>query len=102
MSDKKRHALVTGASRGIGEAIAIDLAKEGHNISVNFNSHQKDADKVVKKIKELGSDAHAVKGNVSDKESVNEMISAAEKKFGPIEILVNNAGIISDLSLIHI
>ena len=96
MSDKKRHALVTGASRGIGEAIAIDLAKEGHNISVNFNSHQKDADKVVKKIKELGSDAHAVKGNVSDKKSVNEMISVAEKKFGPIEILVNNAGIISD------
>ena len=93
MSDKKRHALVTGASRGIGEAIAIDLAKEGHNISVNFNSHQKDADKVVKKIKELGSDAHAVKGNVSDKESVKEMISAAEKKFGPIEILVNNAGV---------
>ena len=96
MSDKKRHALVTGASRGIGEAIAIDLAKEGHNISVNFNSHQKDADKVVKKIKELGSDAHSVKGNVSDKKSVNEMISVAEKKFGPIEILVNNAGIISD------
>ena len=86
MSEKKRHALITGASRGIGEAIAIDLAKEGHNISVNFNSHQKDADIVVKKIKELGVDAHAVKGNVSNKDSVNEMINIAEKKFGPVEI----------------
>ena len=96
MSEKKRHALITGASRGIGEAIAIDLAKEGHNISVNFNSHQKDADIVVKKLKELGVDAHAVKGDVSNKESVNEMINIAEKKFGPVEILINNAGIISD------
>ena len=96
MADKKRHALVTGASRGIGEAIAIDLAKEGHLISVNFNSHQNDADEVVKKIKDLGSDAHVVKGNVSDKESVNSMIEKSIDKFGPVEILVNNAGIISD------
>ena len=96
MGDKKRHALVTGASRGIGEAIAIDLAKEGHNISVNFNSHQEDADEVVKKIKNIGSNAHVVKGNVSDKKSVDGMISAAVEKFGPVEILVNNAGIISD------
>ena len=96
MADKKRHALVTGASRGIGEAIAINLAKEGHLISVNFNSHQNDADEVVKKIKDLGSDAHVVKGNVSDKESVNSMIEKSIDKFGPVEILVNNAGIISD------
>ena len=96
MADKKRRALVTGASRGIGEAIAIDLAREGHNISVNFNSHQKDDDEVVKKIKDLGSDAHVVKGNVSDKESVNKMIEESVNKFGPVEILVNNAGIISD------
>ncbi len=96
MADKKRHALVTGASRGIGEAIAIDLAREGHNISVNFNSHQKDADEVVKKIKDLGSDAHVVTGNVSNKESVNKMIEESVNKFGPVVILVNNAGIISD------
>jgi len=99
--NKNNIALVTGASRGIGEAIAIDLAKEGHNISVNFNSHQDDADKVVKKIKDIGSDAHVIKGNVSDKKSVNEMMSIAEEKFGPVEILVNNAGIISDNLLLR-
>jgi len=101
MSDQKRHALVTGASRGIGAAIAVDLAKDGHKISVNYNSHQDDANKIVKQIESIGGEARAVKGNVSDSKSVNEMIKKATDNFGSIDILVNNAGIISDNLLLR-
>ena len=96
MNDKKRHALITGASRGIGAAIALELAKAGHSISVNYNSHSNDAERVVKDLLNIGVDAKAVKGNVSDKKSVQEMINNATNSLGPVDILVNNAGIISD------
>ena len=96
MNDKKRHALITGASRGIGAAIALELAKAGHSISVNYNSHSNDAERVVKDLLNIGVDAKAVKGNVSDKKSVQEMINNATDSLGPVDILVNNAGIISD------
>ena len=96
MNDKKRHALITGASRGIGAAIALELAKAGHSISVNYNSHSEDAERVVKDLLNIGVDAKAVKGNVSDKKSVQEMIKNATDSLGPVDILVNNAGIISD------
>ena len=96
MNDKKRHALITGASRGIGAAIALELAKAGHSISVNYNSHSDDAERVVKDLLNIGVEAKAVKGNVSDKKSVQEMINNATDSLGPVDILVNNAGIISD------
>ncbi len=96
MNDKKRHALITGASRGIGAAIALELAKAGHSVSVNYNSHSDDAERVVKDLLNIGVDAKAVKGNVSDKKSVQEMIKNATDSLGPVDILVNNAGIISD------
>ena len=96
MNDKKRHALITGASRGIGAAIALELAKAGHSVSVNYNSHSDDADRVVKDLLNIGVEAKAVKGNVSDKKSVQEMIKNATDSLGPVDILVNNAGIISD------
>ena len=96
MNDKKRHALITGASRGIGAAIALELAKAGHSVSVNYNSHSDDAERVVKDLLNIGVEAKAVKGNVSDKKSVQEMIKNAADSLGPVDILVNNAGIISD------
>ena len=96
MNDKQRHALITGASRGIGAAIALELAKAGHSVSVNNNSHSDDAERVVKDLLNIGVEAKAVKGNVSDKKSVQEMIKNATDSLGPVDILVNNAGIISD------
>ena len=76
MTDQKRHALITGASRGIGAAIALELAKAGHSISVNYNSHPDDAEKVVKDLINLGVEAKAVQGDVSDKKSVKEMMKS--------------------------
>ena len=96
MTEQKRHALITGASRGIGAAIALELAKNGHSISVNYNSHPDDAEKVVKELLSIGVKAKAIQGNVSDKKSVQEMVKNATDSLGPIDILVNNAGIISD------
>ena len=96
MNHKKRHALITGASRGIGAAIALELAKAGHSVSVNYNSHSDDAERVVKDLLNIGVEAKAVKGNVSDKKSVQEMIKNAADSLGPVDIIVTNAGIISD------
>jgi len=92
----QKHALITGASRGIGAAIAKSLANDGHSISINYNNHKSDADKVVKEIKDLGGKADCFQANVSQKKDVEKLISDSKTKFGNIDILVNNAGIISD------
>jgi len=91
-------ALVTGASRGIGRAIAIELAKNGANVVVNYNKNEKEALKVVDEIK---NDAKgiAVKADVSDYNQVKDMIIKIREKFGSLDILVNNAGIIMDKTL---
>lgn len=89
-------AVVTGASRGIGRAIALELAKEGANIVVNYSGSKEKADQVVKEIEELGVKAISVQANVSDSESVQNLMNTAIETFGSIDILVNNAGITRD------
>lgn len=94
MSEKL--ALVTGASRGIGKACAIELAKAGYDIAVNFAGNEEAANKTVEEIKALGVDAAAFKFDVSNQEAAAKGIEAVLEKFGRIDILVNNAGITRD------
>lgn len=89
-------AVVTGASRGIGCAIAIELAKEGANVVVNYSGSKEKAEEVVSEIEKLGSKAIAVQANVSNAESVQNLMNEAIEQFGSIDILVNNAGITRD------
>lgn len=89
-------AVVTGASRGIGRAIALDLAKQGAKIIVNFAGNEERAKEVVEEIQALGSEAISVRADVSNTEEVANMMKIAIDTFGKIDILVNNAGITKD------
>ncbi|MET3698018.1 3-oxoacyl-[acyl-carrier-protein] reductase [Bacillus oleivorans] len=93
---KGKAALVTGASRGIGRAIAIELAKEGANVAVNFAGSEAKAHAVVDEIKALGVQAFAIQGDVANTEDVQRIITETMNQFGTIDILVNNAGITRD------
>jgi 3-oxoacyl-[acyl-carrier protein] reductase len=86
-------ALVTGASKGIGAAIAVALAAEGAAVAVNYASSKEGADKVVASIKEAGGRAVAVGGSVAQAEDVASIVRQTVAAFGKIDILVNNAGV---------
>ena len=94
-----RVAVVTGASKGIGAGIAKEFASEGAAVIVNYSSSKKDADKVVDEITKRGGKAVAVQGNVAKKAEVERLFAAAEKAFGKIDVLVNNAGVYEFLPL---
>ncbi|WP_353855784.1 3-oxoacyl-[acyl-carrier-protein] reductase [Bacillus sp. Bos-x628] len=89
-------AVVTGSSRGIGRSIAIDLAKNGANVVVNYSGNEAKANEVVDEIKALGQKAFAVKADVSNVDEVQALMKTAVETFGSIDILVNNAGITKD------
>ena len=86
-------AVVTGASKGIGAAIAKQLAAEGAKVVVNYSSSKKDADKVVDEIAKDGGKAIAVQANVSKQADIERLFADTKKAFGRLDVLVNNAGI---------
>jgi 3-oxoacyl-[acyl-carrier protein] reductase len=94
-------ALVTGASRGIGRAIALEYGKNGATVIVNYLGNVEKANEVVKEIEALGSKAIAYKADVANNTEVTEMFDFITKEFGKIDILVNNAGITRDNLLIR-
>jgi 3-oxoacyl-[acyl-carrier protein] reductase len=88
-------AIVTGASRGIGSAVAERLARDGFSVIVNYSGSVDAADASVRKIEAGGGRALAVKADVSDARAVREMFETAVSKFGGVDVLVNNAGIMA-------
>lgn len=93
---KGKSAIVTGASRGIGRAIALTLAKNGANVVINYRSNDELADNLVKEIESYGVKAVKVKGDISNFKEAEELINTAIDNFKSIDILVNNAGITKD------
>ena len=91
-----KYALVTGAAKGIGRASALELARLGSNVVINYNSSHEEAEKTVLDIKKLGVKAMSVQADVGNLDQVNSMIKKINLELGPINILVNNAGVIDD------
>ncbi|MFD2925490.1 3-oxoacyl-[acyl-carrier-protein] reductase [Halobacillus naozhouensis] len=89
-------ALVTGASRGIGRAIALELAQNGAKVAVNYAGSEDRAEAVIQEIKDNGGEAIKIQANVSQADDVSRMVKTVVEEFGRLDILVNNAGITKD------
>ena len=89
----KQVALVTGSSRGIGRAVALELAREGYDVCVNYLQHREAAESLVSQLQEMGREAIAVQADVADSRAVEDMVRQTEDALGPVTLLVNNAGI---------
>ena len=89
----KKTALITGASRGIGRAVAAQLASDGYAVCVNYIERRDKAEELVKKLEAEGREAMCFQADVADSGAVNAMVKAVEERFGPVTLLVNNAGI---------
>ena len=93
---KDQIAIVTGASKGIGRAIAKELSNQGAKIVINYNSDHKAAEQISNEINKTGGESIKIQTDVSDENAVSEMIKKTISKFQKIDILVNNAGITKD------
>ncbi|MFJ7929409.1 3-oxoacyl-[acyl-carrier-protein] reductase [Peribacillus sp. NPDC096622] len=91
-----KKALVTGASRGIGREVALELARQGADVAINYSGSEAKANEVVDEIKALGRKAFAIQCDVANSESVTNMIKEVVEQFDRVDILVNNAGITRD------
>ncbi len=91
-----KSAIVTGASLGIGSACAIDLAKNGANVAINYRRHDAEAQAICEQIKAMGRNAIAVRADVASFEDAQAMVETVAKEFGHVDILVNNAGVNRD------
>ncbi|SFR48060.1 3-oxoacyl-[acyl-carrier-protein] reductase [Marinobacter daqiaonensis] len=96
---KGKTAIVTGASRGIGREIALQLAKRGADVAINYVSREDDANNVVKELEDLGVRALAFKADLSQMAAGRELIDQVQEQWGHIDILVNNAGITRDKAM---
>src|SRR3989338_1215367 len=96
---KNKIALVTGASKGIGKAIAVEFAGNGADVIINYNSDKSGAMQAENEVKKFGKRALVAKADVSKYDEVSSMIESIKKEFGRIDILVNNAGITMDRTL---
>ncbi|BCZ48269.1 3-ketoacyl-ACP reductase [Clostridium gelidum] len=98
---KGKCAIITGASRGLGKAIALKFASLGANIVLNYRSSEKEALEVENEIKEMGVEVLSVKGDISKLQEVENLVSLAKERFGNIDIIVNNAGITKDTLILR-
>jgi 3-oxoacyl-[acyl-carrier protein] reductase len=98
---KGKCAIITGASRGLGKAIALKFASLGANIVLNYRSSEKEALEVENEIKEMGVEVLSVKGDISKLQEVENLVSVAKERFGNIDIIVNNAGITKDTLILR-
>jgi glucose 1-dehydrogenase len=91
MKLKGRNALVTGASRGIGRACAVELARQGANVGINFRSHPEEAEEVAKEVRAAGAKALLLQGDVADLKSVEGMVAKMAGELGSVDLFVSNA-----------
>jgi len=88
-----KFALITGASKGVGKGIALEFARQGCSVAVNYNLDAKGAEATVREIESLGGQAFGVQGNVGDSHSLHAMFDIVMSRFARLDILVNNAGV---------